>query len=189
MEETKYKIGETVRVIKYGHPVWEKDKDGKLIIIDLNPELIGKEGVISIARKVQGSDTYSLSFPDQRISGFNNYQLESVKKSTGRPISKLLRPIGLNYNVWNPDWERLHDEDDVWDYRHIPLSIGMMGQIKYIEYAQNYSPHIYSTITKESILDYLQELHKAFINDVVYGESIILINPDGTIKSINPYAE
>ncbi len=73
--ETKptYKIGDKVRIINYGHPIWEsksfyKESTSKHIIyedeelrwIDISPNIVGKEGIVEKVDVVQGTPQYSI---------------------------------------------------------------------------------------------------------------------------------
>ena len=78
MDKKKLKVGDRVRVINYGALLWENDKYGNLITFDMNPELIGKEGVVSKVTKTQGVTEYAVDGIPQRHAWYDRGQLERL---------------------------------------------------------------------------------------------------------------
>ncbi len=71
---TKFKVGDKVEIVNYGHLIWENKKmplqrsklpiyseDEDTAWVDISPSLIGKKGVITECKKTQGIDNYSIS--------------------------------------------------------------------------------------------------------------------------------
>jgi hypothetical protein len=88
----KFKIGDAVKVVKYGHLIWEpKDwekSDNYPIVsegdiwrcIDISPSEVGKLGIVNQVSMVQNIPTYSLSKPTGKLAWFDEGQLELIKK-------------------------------------------------------------------------------------------------------------
>ena len=87
---TKYKVGDKVRIVNYGHKVWmyQKMVDGKIIELDevewydMCPERVGMLATIRKVTVTQGIDKYGLTTELGNISWFHNNQLELVKDET-----------------------------------------------------------------------------------------------------------
>ena len=64
----KYKVGDQVEIINYGHKMWRNEKmvDGEIIQLketewfDMFPEKVGLVGIIIEAHETQNRDMYSL---------------------------------------------------------------------------------------------------------------------------------
>ena len=88
MKECKYKKGDKVRVTKYGHPFWSRDKMPLKLIeksndvywYDLSPEIVGQEGIIEKAHLTQGVPQYSIKGPD-KYAWYNEEQIELLSTS------------------------------------------------------------------------------------------------------------
>lgn len=76
-DKTKYKIGDQVRVVNYGHRFWKYVGDNKTVPVDIRPEYIGETGIITSAEKSQDIDKYSIS-GTSKSSPFYNDQLELI---------------------------------------------------------------------------------------------------------------
>lgn len=98
-KETKFKIGDKVKVVNYGHLIWQnktnqdaerkfhKDNgipyqelpivsdDGKTQYLDLHSDLVGKEGVVA---DISSSGDYALSGLS-KYAWYSEIQLELVK--------------------------------------------------------------------------------------------------------------
>ncbi len=76
----KYNNGDRVRIVNYGHPIWEYNKAGdKYSILDLRPGLVGKEATIVNSKVTQGKEQYKLAIDDYgEISWFGLKQLEDA---------------------------------------------------------------------------------------------------------------
>ncbi len=86
-----YKIGDKVKIVNYGHLIWEhKDEpkerklnfplimeDGNLMFLDMSPELIGKEGIIMQTTETQGKMKYAIEGPN-KYGWYNGDQLELI---------------------------------------------------------------------------------------------------------------
>jgi len=97
--ENKFKVGDKVKVINYGHLIWQNktnqdlerqfhkehgftykelpvlSDDGKTQWLDLSPELVGKEGVVD---KISDSGDYALNGLS-KYAWYSEKQLELVK--------------------------------------------------------------------------------------------------------------
>lgn len=87
----KFKIGDQVRVIKYGHPFWENKKaddeplnfpiiyeDGDLVVKDMYPEIVGKEGVVYQITLTQGKWKYGVTGIRGKSAWYDEQQLEKL---------------------------------------------------------------------------------------------------------------
>ena len=71
-KKPKYKVGDRVKIINYGSTIWEpKNVEEKLSfpvieetehfrILDMSPDLVGKEGVVDIVTITQGEPKYAI---------------------------------------------------------------------------------------------------------------------------------
>lgn len=84
----KYKIGDNVTIINYGHLVWQNKKmyqsdssfrtireNEDIRWIDMSPELVGKSGVINDVNNSQGNYKYSVKDVG---AWFNEEQLQFI---------------------------------------------------------------------------------------------------------------
>lgn len=91
-EQSKFNIGDHVRIINYGHIIWVNKKFPKeylnlhiigeqdnIIFIDMYPELVGEKGVVSKISHTQGQSEYSLSGVKGKASWYNDNQLELIQ--------------------------------------------------------------------------------------------------------------
>ena len=87
MKDQKYNKGDRIRIINYGHQIWEQSGvPGKVKVIDLSPELVGQLGTIQYSYndeydKVQRDrpEQYSIKFDNGReVSWFTLNQLERI---------------------------------------------------------------------------------------------------------------
>ena len=85
--DSKFKTGDKVRVIKYGHPYWSwqkmpgmkmLSKDKSPYWYDKSPELVGQEGVIDKVTKTQGNYKYSINGIKGKYAWYDEDQLEKV---------------------------------------------------------------------------------------------------------------
>lgn len=87
----KFNLGDRVKVVNYGHKLWYSKsnntefpswpilkEDDKAIIYDMNPEMIGKEGVVRISSETQGKPEYALEIQGKQ-AWYNEDQLELIK--------------------------------------------------------------------------------------------------------------
>ena len=98
MSLTKYKIGDKVRVVKYGHLMHMSKREYEVIfpdgfpdnifmedqvsvVVDWRPEVIGKEGVVQIVSDGPNGIQYSLDGIPEKSAWYNHNQLELVKKN------------------------------------------------------------------------------------------------------------
>jgi len=73
----QYKIGDKVRVVNYGSLILHK-VNGKFESIDLSPEIIGKEGVISKALVTQDVPSYAIDGIPGKHAWYDEEQLEMI---------------------------------------------------------------------------------------------------------------
>lgn len=99
MSEPKFKVGDKVKVVNYGHAIWRSKKaesfaienesrffgwnkptviqdDSDLQWIDIAPEIVGKKGVIETVEVVQGKPQYAIKGIAGKHSWYNESQLE-----------------------------------------------------------------------------------------------------------------
>ncbi len=95
--ENKFNVGDKVRIVNYGHLIWENKKaeeykektsfkiyseDESLRYLDIHSEMVGKEGIISNVHNNQ----YSLHFDQNnqerglKTSWYHENQLELIDK-------------------------------------------------------------------------------------------------------------
>jgi|WetSurSiteA1Bulk_404760.scaffolds.fasta_scaffold16732_4 hypothetical protein len=104
MKKAKFKVGDEVRIIKYGSLIWSYEKEmykkyktgdedpGKPIWYDINPELVGQKGIVTKVNKTQGEYFYILKGP-VKCAWYNEDQLKAVFSLSNKIIifiSKLL---------------------------------------------------------------------------------------------------
>lgn len=95
MKEAAYKVGDKVRVVNYGHAIWEHKSIGEssfplikelesLRLVDLQADLIGQQGVIDRVLVVtQGRPKYSVDGISGKTAWYNEDQLEAVTDLPG----------------------------------------------------------------------------------------------------------
>ncbi len=79
----KYKTGDRIEIINYGHPIWEAipgNKD-KVNVTDIQPQLVGKKATVSECSESQpGYERYSLDFDNYGyIAWFGLDQLKLIE--------------------------------------------------------------------------------------------------------------
>ncbi len=80
----KFVIGDKVRIINYGHHIWERGEwDGKIKMIDLSPDLVGKEGIVSKATLTQGIPQYAVDGL-RKHAWYNEDQLLMIQQNPNR---------------------------------------------------------------------------------------------------------
>ena len=79
MSDSKFKIGDKVRIIGYGHLFWSYDKPSDKIPTwyDMSPELVGQIGIIANITNTQGIPKYALKGPN-KYAWYDEKQLEKV---------------------------------------------------------------------------------------------------------------
>lgn len=95
--EARYKVGDRVRVVHYGHAIWEhKSEDisvssfpiiqqsDEWIVRDMSPEMIGREGIVKTVSLAQGKPSYALSEIKGKAAWYNEDQLELVDKKSSK---------------------------------------------------------------------------------------------------------
>jgi hypothetical protein len=87
MKDQKYNKGDRIRIINYGHQIWEQSGvPGKVKVIDLSPELVGQLGTIQYSyndlydsKLRRSAEQYSIKFDNGReVSWFTLNQLERI---------------------------------------------------------------------------------------------------------------
>lgn len=74
--EAKYKIGDRVRVVNYGHQIF-RNKKGKMIPIDMSPEHIGRDGIVVEISMTNDIPKYAIHGPNKK-SWYYEDQMELV---------------------------------------------------------------------------------------------------------------
>ena len=70
----KYKTGDRVRIINYGHIIWS-NLTGVMVEHDIQPHLVGKEAVVQYSVITQGIPKYSLDL----FAWADESQLEKIE--------------------------------------------------------------------------------------------------------------
>lgn len=95
MSDTKFKVGDRVRIVNYGHLIYVHpestmlelftskpySKSKEMVTFDLNPRIIGTEWIITEAKVIQGIDGYEIHNDTNTIAWVHNNQLELINKS------------------------------------------------------------------------------------------------------------
>jgi len=91
----KYGIGDKVKIVNYGHPIWESKicpkqerldfpviyEDGAFRYLDMSPKLIGKIGIIEKVDVVQGKPQYAINGIPEKHAWYSEDQLELISKN------------------------------------------------------------------------------------------------------------
>jgi hypothetical protein len=96
-KRSKFKEGDKVEVVRYGHLYWSYEKEPikhidydpvvKCYLYDMSPELVGQKGVVTEVTKTQGKYQYSLS----GLSKSSWYDEKQLKAVLPAPKSEKLR--------------------------------------------------------------------------------------------------
>ena len=89
MSKTTYKVGDKVRVVNYGHSVWEHKSVGESSLplikeyesvrfVDLQPYLIGQQGVVGSVVIRQERPSYVIEGISGKSAWYYEDQLEAV---------------------------------------------------------------------------------------------------------------
>jgi len=77
----KFGIGDKVKIINYGHQIWERiEGTDKVNIIDIHPDLVGQIGMISKAEITQGIPEYAIEGLAKH-AWYDEGQLEMVSRN------------------------------------------------------------------------------------------------------------
>lgn len=91
--KSKFVIGDKVKVVSYGHPIWVNknsgmemnfpiiSEDDKVVWYDINGGVVGKIGIVEKVKETQGILGYSLSGIPEKSAWYNEDQLEAVLKT------------------------------------------------------------------------------------------------------------
>lgn len=102
----KFKIGDRVKVVNYGHAVWSCCDDMALPLIrpasskddswvfDMNRAVVGKKGIVV---EVLDSGSYALSGIPEKTAWYNEDQLQLVPRKSSLPNFKILYEKGVPY--------------------------------------------------------------------------------------------
>jgi len=74
---TKYKVGDRVKIKNYGHKVWH-NKDGQYYTQDIHPEMVGQKGVIVKAEMTQNIPSYAIDGIKGKHAWFDEEQIELI---------------------------------------------------------------------------------------------------------------
>lgn len=95
MRKPLYGIGDKVKIINYGHLIWEhKDipenqkskrptyyEEYFMRFIDINPELINQKGLIQEVSNTQNTPKYSISGIKGKTSWYSEDQMKMIKQN------------------------------------------------------------------------------------------------------------
>ncbi len=94
--KSKFVIGDKVKVVNYGHPILVNknsgmemnfpviSEDDKVVWYDMNGGVVGKVGIVDKVKETQGILGYSLSGIPEKVSWYNEDQLEMVNPNPNR---------------------------------------------------------------------------------------------------------
>lgn len=75
--QPKYKVGDNVVVIKYGHKIWHCN-NGEYFTTDMCPEIVGQNGIIVKAETVQNIPHYAVDGIDGKHAWYDEDQLQLI---------------------------------------------------------------------------------------------------------------
>lgn len=89
MSEATYKVGDKVKIVNYGHAVWEHKSVGEsslplikeyesVRLVDLQPYLIGQQGVVGQVVIIQERPSYAVEGISGKSAWYYEDQLEAV---------------------------------------------------------------------------------------------------------------
>lgn len=92
MAEPRYKIGDRVKIIKFGHPFWVTKEELKVFPtsrpplyedetrswFDMSPEIVGKKGVVSKVTVTQGVPKYTIEGIKGKHAWYTENQMEKI---------------------------------------------------------------------------------------------------------------
>jgi len=89
--EDNFRVGDHVKVINYGSPIWVNKKqhsdipdlpiifeDENMVWLDINVKIVGKTGVISQVSENKGIKKYSLLGIEEKTSWYDASQLKLI---------------------------------------------------------------------------------------------------------------
>ena len=88
-----YRIGDKVKIINYGHLIWELEgqesnspfkvifKNDKVRALDMSPSLVGQIGIVSAVGSTQGIPEYAIDNIEGKHSWYNESQMELIDKN------------------------------------------------------------------------------------------------------------
>jgi hypothetical protein len=91
--ESKFKIGDKVKVVNYGHLMWVNKKIGgkfnlpivketeTYVCYDTNKGIVGNSGIVKDVKETQGFFNYSLSGIKGKSAWYTEDQIEIVSKN------------------------------------------------------------------------------------------------------------
>lgn len=96
MKEPKYSIGNKVKIINYGHLIWQSKDSQQLDLnlkfpiiyeddedkyLDMTSSIVGKEGVITKISMTQGMPQYSIEGIPEKVAWYDEQQLELIENN------------------------------------------------------------------------------------------------------------
>jgi acyl-[acyl carrier protein]--UDP-N-acetylglucosamine O-acyltransferase len=73
-KESQFNVGDKVHIVKYGHYTHAK-KEGKSVVFDYAPSLVGKVGVIDVVKEEKGEYVYAINEIEEKYAWYNSDQL------------------------------------------------------------------------------------------------------------------
>ena len=96
-KEPIFGVGDMVRVINYGHPIWVSKKESEAFECfplisrgengdwrDINPKIVGESGIIEKCESVQGIYKYAISGIPGKHAWYDEKQLKMANKNPNR---------------------------------------------------------------------------------------------------------
>jgi hypothetical protein len=78
MEETKFRLGDQVRIVNYTHWRVDYDHETEKWSKTESHETVGQVGIVREAHKTQDIDNYAIEGIKGKVAWYNNDQLELV---------------------------------------------------------------------------------------------------------------
>ena len=92
-----YSIGDKVKIVNYGHPIWVNKKveelklsfplireDENVRILDMSPDLIGQEGIVSEVSMTQGIPNYAIEGIKGKHAWYQEGQMEMINANPNK---------------------------------------------------------------------------------------------------------
>ena len=89
-----YGIGDKVRIVNYGHPIWENKnvdqpklsfpvitEDENIRWLDISPQFVGQTGVVDKVKVTQGIPEYAIDGIKDKHAWYSENQMEMVNKN------------------------------------------------------------------------------------------------------------
>lgn len=79
-----YGIGDKVRIVNYGHNIYTYNKKDGTKTVDLSPDIVGKEGIVSKAIRTRDTPQYAIDGLHGKHAWFSEDQMEMISRNPNR---------------------------------------------------------------------------------------------------------